>query len=64
MELWTAAFDDMNRIDRDYGDLRDLTLDQKLKVAEIKALLAIGQELSLIQDSGINPEWSQRDREV
>lgn len=57
MDLWTDAFDDMNKIDLDH---KNLTLDQKLKVAEIKALLAIGQELSLIQDSGINPKWRQR----
>ena len=49
----------MNKIDLDFDNL---TLDQKLKVAEIKALLAIGQELSLIQDSGINPKWSARSR--
>jgi hypothetical protein len=57
MDLWTDAFDDMNKIDLRYDEL---TLDQQLKIAEIKALLAIGQELSLIQDSGINPKWSAR----
>jgi hypothetical protein len=30
-----------------------LTIDQQLKVAEVKALLAIGQELSRIRDEGI-----------
>ena len=60
-ELWTSAFDDMNEIDRAQ---HQLTEDQKLKVAEIKVLLAIGQELSIIQERGINPEWSQTDRTV
>ena len=54
MDLWTNAFDAMNQIDM----YETLTLDQKLKIAEIKALLAIGQELSKIHHSGINPEWS------
>lgn len=54
--LWTDAFDDMNAIDRDHDNL---TVDQQLKVAEIKALLAIGQELQIIQELGINPEYSQ-----
>jgi hypothetical protein len=53
--LWTDAFDHMNEIERNTR-----TLDQSLKVAEIKALLAIGQELQIIQEHGINPEYSQR----
>jgi hypothetical protein len=55
--LWSDAFSDMNKIDLSYDNL---TPDQRLKVAEIKALLAIGQELSIIQEHGINPEYSQR----
>lgn len=27
---------------------------------QIKAVLSVGQELSQIQDQGINPDWSQR----
>jgi hypothetical protein len=61
MNLWTSAFDDMNAIDRAQYAKTD---DQKLKIAEIKALLAIGQELSAIQNDGINPDWSQHDRDV
>jgi len=57
MNMWTDAFDDMNKIDLKYDEL---SLDQQLKVVEIKALLAIGAELSLIQDSGINPKWTAR----
>lgn len=34
-----------------------LTVDQRLKVAEIAALLSISQELSLIHHQGINPEF-------
>lgn len=54
MNLWTDAFDSMNAIDR----RDDLTVDQQIKIAEIKALLSIGQELSLIHHQGINPEFT------
>ncbi|WP_319462879.1 D-alanyl-D-alanine carboxypeptidase/D-alanyl-D-alanine-endopeptidase [Micromonospora sp. RTP1Z1] len=36
---------------------KEMTIDQQLKLAEIKALLAIGQELSRIHHNGINPEY-------
>jgi len=54
--IWHEAADDVYEIER----TEELTVDQKLKAAEIKALLVIGQELSMIQDQGINPKWSQR----
>lgn len=54
MDLWSDAYDDMNKIDLRFDSL---SLDQQLKVAEIKALLAIGQELSKIHHEGINPEY-------
>lgn len=54
MNLWNMAFDDMNALD---GSADDMTIDQRLKLAEIKALLAIGQELSKIHHEGINPEY-------
>lgn len=38
-------------------DVDHLTTDQRLKVAEIAALLSISQELSLIHHQGINPEY-------
>lgn len=60
MDLWTEAFDDMNKIDLKFDDL---DTDQQLKLIQIKALLALGQELSMIQDQGVNPEWSQRDQD-
>lgn len=43
-----------NRIDH-------LTIDQQIEVAKVQALLSIAQELSLIQDQGIRPDWSPRD---
>jgi hypothetical protein len=55
MDLWTDAFDDMNAFD---NKIDELSVDQQLKVAEIKALLAIGQQLSKIHHEGINPEYS------
>jgi hypothetical protein len=54
MDLWSDAFDSMNAIDRDADNL---TVDQRLKLAEIKALLSISQELSKIHHEGINPEY-------
>lgn len=56
MNLWNQVHDDVHRIERD----EELSVDQRLKVAEILAMLTISQELSMIQDQGINPEWSQR----
>ncbi len=53
MDLFSDAFDAMNAVDRHAG----LTLDQQLKLAEIKALLSISQELSRIHHGGINPEY-------
>jgi hypothetical protein len=59
MNMWADAADTLYGAIQEAGE-HNLTLDQRLKVAQIKALLSIGQELSLIQDQGINPEWSQR----
>lgn len=54
MSLWHQAFDDMNALD---AKADEMSLDQRLKLAEVKALLAIGQELSRIHHDGINPEY-------
>lgn len=57
MSMWHEAADDMNAID---AKAEELTIDQRLKLAEIKALLSIGQELSKIHHEGINPEYDSR----
>ena len=57
MNLWADAFDDMNALDQ---KREQMTIEQQLGLAQLKALLSISQELSLIQNQGINPEWSQR----
>ncbi len=54
MEMWTHALDEIHAIERE--DV--LTVDQRIRVVEIKALLSIGQELSLIHHQGINPEFT------
>jgi len=42
-----------------YFDKQDhLTIDQRLKAAEVAALLSIAQELSGIRHGGINPEYA------
>lgn len=60
MNLWTDAFDDLSAIERDLEREGSATIDQRLEIAKIKAILNLGQELSTIQDQGVNPEWSQR----
>jgi hypothetical protein len=45
MLMWHEAADAMAELDR---ESEEMTVDQRLKLAEIKALLAIGQELSMI----------------
>ncbi|MFL6162237.1 MAG: hypothetical protein ACJ74U_08410 [Jatrophihabitantaceae bacterium] len=57
MNMYSDAFDAMNAID---STVEKLTVDQKLKIAEIKALLSISQELSQIHHEGINPEFRAR----
>ncbi|MFD6512451.1 hypothetical protein [Rhodococcus sp. NPDC060176] len=55
--LFGSAFDAMNAIDS--GDeFEDLNVDQRLKLAEVKALLTISQELSKIRQDGINPKFT------
>lgn len=55
MNLFADAFDDMNALDH---TSEQLTIDQRLKLAEVKALLSISQELSRIHHEGINPKYS------
>jgi hypothetical protein len=59
MNMWADAADELYAAMQEAGE-HNLTVDQRLKVAQIKALLSIGQELSLMQDQGINPKWSAR----
>lgn len=42
-----------------HDDVKHLSVDQQLKVCEIKALLAISQELNQIQHNGINIDGNQ-----
>lgn len=43
-----------------FSDQEHLTVDQRLKAAEVAALLSIAQELSAIRHGGINPEYDAR----
>lgn len=52
MSLWHETMDDLAALERDV-----LNFDQRMKLVEIKALLTIAQELSLIHHAGINPEY-------
>lgn len=40
-----------------FGNHEGLSTDQRLKAAEVAALLSISQELSAIRHMGINPEY-------
>lgn len=55
MSMWNEAADELSKAERDLGT--EMDADHRLKVAEIKALLAIGQELSQIHHEGINPTY-------
>jgi hypothetical protein len=44
MDLWQEAFDEMNAIDP-----KQLNLEQRLRRAEVKALLVIAEELSALR---------------
>jgi hypothetical protein len=52
--MWHDAFDVMNALDY---QSEEMTLDQKLQLAQAKALLSIAQELSKIHHEGINPTY-------
>ena len=41
-----------------FDDLEHLTTDQRLKVAEIAALLAVAQEINHLRHYGINPDFN------
>lgn len=56
MSMWHQTHDYLAKIRRE----NQLTVDQQLQVALIQSLLTISQELSAIQDQGINPEWRAR----
>ena len=44
MELWQEAYDEMDAIDP-----KQLNLEQRLRRAEVKALLVIAQELAALR---------------
>lgn len=54
MSLWHETMDFIGAID-DAND--DLSVDQKLKLAEIMAILSVSQELSRIHNQGINSKF-------
>ncbi|WP_164842390.1 hypothetical protein [Actinoplanes solisilvae] len=55
MSMWHEAADALGQVD---PETEELTVDQRLKYAEVKALLSIGQELSRIHEEGINPKFT------
>ncbi len=57
MNMWSEAVDALSAAER-LMPMPARTKDDWLKVAEIKALLSIGQELSLIHHEGINPDYT------
>ena len=59
MNMWQIALDELQHA-TDMTRERNLTTDQRMKRAEVWALLSIAQELSLIRHEGINPEFDAR----
>lgn len=60
MSDYNSAWSVLNSISQgDFiGDhLERMSIDQRLKTAEVLALLSISQELSGIRHAGINPEY-------
>lgn len=59
MNLWNEALDALGEAEAGI-EKKGLapTDDQLLKIAEVKALLSVGQELSRIHHESINPEYS------
>jgi hypothetical protein len=47
MDLWQEAYDEMEAIDP-----KQLNLEQRLRRAEVKAMLVIAQELSALREHG------------
>jgi hypothetical protein len=45
VNLWYETLDELEKVKSSVGE-DNLTVDQKLKIVEIKALLAIGQDLN------------------
>lgn len=61
MNLFGEVFDELNDIvTHAEREGVELTLDQKLRVTEIRALLSISQELSRIHHGGVNPKYDSR----
>ena len=52
MDLFSEACDTLNFVNE-----QDLTVDQLLQLAQVRALLSIAQELSKIHYGGVNPEY-------
>lgn len=51
--MWHDAFDRWNALDqRD-----DLTVDQRIELAKVQALLSVAQEINHVRHNGINPEF-------
>lgn len=55
MSIWHEAADDIYALD---AKVEEMTTDQRLQLAQAKALLSIAQELSVIHHQGVNPEYS------
>ena len=53
--IWHDADDDIYKLNE---QAETMNVDQRLELAELKALLAIGQELSGIRHGGVNPNYS------
>lgn len=53
MDDYAKVRDEVAAMVEDYGGIENLTLDQRLEVAHIRALLCISHEVSSIHHEGI-----------
>jgi len=55
MNLWIETMDEL--ADLESGAREDLSLDQRIQLLQVRALLSVSQELSKIHHEGISPEY-------
>jgi hypothetical protein len=55
MNMWNEAMDELVNLESEARE--DLSLDQRIQLLQVRALLSVSQELSKIHHEGISPEY-------
>jgi len=53
--MWNEAMDELANLESEVRE--DLSLDQRIQLLQVRALLSVSQELSKIHHEGIAPEY-------